>query len=190
MRGSSQLIRGERNFGTSHARVTSLILHGHCFVYPQYRSFPFLLYLKRMSVDLEDFTPEFFNPVTYPNQVLLVSNPNTYSPVPHPYSTASNPLPKMPTRTSAQLCPFSCVRQDVLQSIWIPSPTTPAPSNPKFLESKLTGLQLEGRAMSALSLLDVVHERAQKTLNFFKGPRAMDKTSRRDNTLSNRVRGI
>ena len=123
-----------------------------------------------ITMDLEQFTSEGFNPITYLNQLLPPSNPDTY------YASVTTSLPGLEllarnihsdldnsltglVRTSSRLG----IDMDTLTH------------DTQTLEAKLpqigleiAGLQLESGAMNELALLEVVQERMQQTLETLK----------------------
>ena len=120
-------------------------------------------------MDVEQFTSPTFNPVSYLNQQLPAANPDTY------YTSATTLLPSLELlarnthsdlttalnsllRTSTRLG----IDMDTLQH----DTRTLAAQIPQ-VEVDVAGLQLESGAMSELSLLEVVQERMQQTLDVF-----------------------
>jgi hypothetical protein len=123
-----------------------------------------------MSVNLEHFTSETFNPVTYLNQLLPPSNPDTY------YASATALLPSLELLarnahedldTALSVLLRSATRLGIDMDT-LTHDTRSLESQIPQVQADVSGLQLESGAMSELSLLEVVQERMQQTLDAFK----------------------
>ena len=120
-------------------------------------------------MDLEPFTTENFNPVTYLNQLLPPSNPDTY------YASATSLLPSLELRarkthadltTSLSTLLRTSTRLGIDMDTLTHDTRTLAAQIPK-VQDDVSGLQLESGVMSELALLEVVQERMQQTLDLF-----------------------
>jgi hypothetical protein len=120
-------------------------------------------------MDLEQFTSENFNPVTYLNQLLPPSNPDTY------YASATSLLPSLElvarnTHSDLTSSLSTLLRTSTRLGIDMDTLThdtrTLAAQIPK-VQDDVSGLQLESGVMSELALLEVVQERMQQTLDVF-----------------------
>ena len=121
------------------------------------------------GMDLEQFTSENFNPVTYLNQLLPPSNPDTY------YASATSLLPSLEllarnTHSDLTSSLSTLLRTSTRLGIDMDTLThdtrTLAAQIPK-VQDDVSGLQLESGVMSELALLEVVQERMQQTLDVF-----------------------
>jgi hypothetical protein len=123
-----------------------------------------------MSVDLEHFTSESFNPVTYLNQLLPPSNPDTY------YASTTSLLPTLEllarnTHEDLNSALSTLLRSSTRLGIdmdTLAHETRSLTSQIPQVQSDVSSLQLESGAMSELSLLEVVQERMQQTADTFK----------------------
>jgi len=136
-----------------------------------------------MAVDLEQFTSESFNPVTYLNQLLPPSNPDTY------YASATSLLPSLELlarnahedlNTALSVLLRSSIRLGIDMDS-LTHDTRSLQSQIPQVQDDVSGLQLEVGAMSELSLLEVVQERMQQTLDSLK--RAGQWTTQVDETI-------
>jgi hypothetical protein len=120
-------------------------------------------------MDLEQFTSEVFNPTTYLNQLLPSSNPDTY------YASATSLLPSLELlarNTHADLDAALSVLLRTSTRLGIDMntlthDTRTLESQIPRIEAEVANLQLESGVMSELSLLEVVQDRMQQTLNTF-----------------------
>jgi len=120
-------------------------------------------------MDVEQFTSESFNPTTYLNQLLPPSNPDTY------YASATSLLPSLEllarnTRTDLDNAISTLLRTSTRLGIdmdTLTHDTRSLESQIPRVEADVAGLQLETGVMSELSLLEVVQERMQQTLDAF-----------------------
>jgi hypothetical protein len=120
-------------------------------------------------MDVEQFTSESFNPTTYLNQLLPPSNPDTY------YASATSLLPSLEllarnTRTDLDTALSTLLRTSTRLGIdmdTLTHDTRTLESQIPRVEADVAGLQLESGVMSELSLLEVVQERMQETLDAF-----------------------
>ena len=120
-------------------------------------------------MDIEQFTSESFNSTTYLNQLLPASNPDTY------YASATSLLPSLEllarnTRTDLDTALATLLRTSTRLGIdmdTLTHDTRTLESQIPRVEADVAGLQLESGVMSELSLLEVVQERMQQTLDTF-----------------------
>ena len=134
-------------------------------------------------MDVEQFTSEGFNPTVFLNQLLPSSNPDTY------YATATSLLPSLEllarnTRTDLDTALTTLLRNSARLGIdtdTLTHDTRTLESQIPRVESDVAGLQLESGVMSELSLLEVVQERMQQTMNTF--IRAGQWTTQLDDTI-------
>jgi Golgi complex component 7 (COG7) len=123
-----------------------------------------------MSINLEHFTSESFNPITYLNQILPPSNPDTY------YTSATSLLPTLEllarnTHEDLNIALSTLLRSSTRLGIDMDTLTHDSRSLASQIpqvQEEVLGLQLESGAMSELSLLEVVQDRMQQTANTFK----------------------
>ena len=134
-------------------------------------------------MDVEQFTTESFNPTTYLNQLLPPSNPDTY------YASATSLLPSLEllarnTHNDLDAALSTLLRTSTRLGIDMDTLThdtrTLASQIPR-IGADVAGLQLEGGVMRELSLLEVVQERMQETLDAF--VRAGQWTTQMDETI-------
>ena len=134
-------------------------------------------------MDVEQFTTESFNPTTYLNQLLPPSNPDTY------YASATSLLPSLELlarniHTDLDAALSTLLRTSTRLGIdmdTLTHDTRTLESQIPRIEADVAGLQLEGGVMSELSLLEVVQERMQETLDTF--IRAGQWTTQMDETI-------
>ena len=120
-------------------------------------------------MDVEPFTSESFNPTTYLNQLLPPSNPDTY------YASTTSLLPSLEllarnTRTDLDTALSTLLRNSTRLGIdmdTLTHDTRTLESQISRIDADVAGLQLESGVMSELSLLEVVQERMQQTLDTF-----------------------
>jgi len=120
-------------------------------------------------MDLEQFTTDNFNPVSYLNQLLPPSNPDTY------YASATSLLPSLEllarnTHSDLTSALSALLRTSTRLGFDIDTlahnTRTLAAQIPK-VKDDVSALQLESGVMSELALLEVVQERMQQTLDVF-----------------------
>src|SRR5271156_3663593 len=121
------------------------------------------------TVDLLQFTAEDFNAVTYLNRQLPPANPDTY------YASATTLLPSLDLLARNTHSELTSTLSMLLRSSnrlgidmdTLAHDTRTLSSQIPRLQGEVDGLQLEGGVMSELSLLEVVQERIQQTLEIF-----------------------
>src|SRR5271170_3901025 len=134
-------------------------------------------------MDIERFTSENFNATTYLNKLLPPSNPDTY------YASATSLLPSLEllarnTHSDLNSALSILLRTSTRLGIdmdTLTHDTRSLQSQIPRVESDVSGLQLESGVMSELSLLEVVQERMQQTLDAF--TKASQWNSQLDDTI-------
>jgi len=121
------------------------------------------------SVDLLPFTTEDFNAVTYLNRQLPPANPDTY------YASATTLLPSLDLLARNTHSELTSTLSTLLRSSTrlgidmdtLAHDTRNLSSQIPRIQNEVSGLQLDSGVMSELSLLEVVQERIQQTLDIF-----------------------
>ena len=128
------------------------------------------------SVELLQFTVEDFNPVTYLNRQLPPANPDTY------YTSASTLLPSLDLLARNTHSELTSTLSTLLRGSnrlgidmdTLAHDTRAVSSQIPHIQDEVSSLQLESGVMSELSLLEVVQERLQQTLDIFALARQWD----------------
>ena len=120
-------------------------------------------------MDLEQFLSPNFNAITYLNQQLPPANPDTY------YSSATTLLPNLELLARNAHSEFNDALATLLRTSTrlgididtLTHDTRILAAQLPHIENEVSGLKLESGVMSELSLLEVVQERMQQTLDMF-----------------------
>lgn len=120
-------------------------------------------------MDLDQFTSPNFNPVTYLNQQLPPANPDTY------YTSASSLLPNLELLARNAHADLNDALSTLLRTSTrlgidmdtLTHNTRTLAAQIPHIENDVASLKLESGVMSELSLLEVVQERMQQTLELF-----------------------
>jgi hypothetical protein len=120
-------------------------------------------------MDLEQFKSPNFNATAFLNQLLPLSNPDTY------YTAATSLLPTLELLARNTQSELASALSNLLRNSnrlgidmdTLTHDTRTLSAQVSRVETDVAGLQLEGGVMSELSLLEVVQERMQETSDAF-----------------------